>query len=59
MHVCLQVFAQVDVVFPVLLRVLTNESNEVVIADLYVLAEVAGTTVPAGMSINMFVCSSR
>ena len=43
-----QVFAQVDEVFPLLLKVLTNESDEVVIADLDVLAEVAGTAVPAG-----------
>ena len=44
----LQVFAYVDDIFPVLLKVLTHQSDEVVIADLYVLAEVAGTGVPAG-----------
>ncbi|XP_067929042.1 protein VAC14 homolog [Watersipora subatra] len=46
-----KVFTHVDEVFPLLLKVLTNESDEVVIADLYVLAEVAGTAVPASKDL--------
>lgn len=43
-----QIFIHVEVVFPLLLDTLKHESDEVVIADLDVLAEVASTEVPAG-----------
>ena len=47
-HFYWQIFIHVEVVFPLLLDTLKHESDEVVIADLDVLAEVASTEVPAG-----------
>ncbi|KAF6027018.1 VAC14 [Bugula neritina] len=42
-----KVFTHVNEVFPLLLSTLAHESDEVVIADLYVFAEIAASKVPA------------
>jgi len=48
----MKVFTHVNEVFPLLLSTLAHESDEVVIADLYVFAEIAASKVPAG---NYFI----